>query len=83
MPRNEFAGKYGVKLAPDDVVVGILARLHPVKGHTVLLDAAAKVLKKYPKTRFLIGGPGDDLRPSLERKAQQLGISDNVYFLEW
>lgn len=81
MPRNEFAGKYGVKLAPDDVVVGILARLHPVKGHTVLLDAAAKVLKKYPKTRFLIGGPGDDLRPSLERKAQQLGISDNVYFL--
>lgn len=83
MPRSAFAEKYGIDLSPDDVVVGIAARLHPVKGHTVLLDAAAKVLKKHPNTKFLIAGSGDELKPTLEKKAIQLGISDNVFFLGW
>jgi polysaccharide pyruvyl transferase CsaB len=81
MPKDDFAKKYGIELKDDDVVVGILARLHPVKGHTVFLDAAEKVLNKFPHTKFLIGGPGDELRPVLERKARQLGISNNVFFL--
>ncbi len=83
IPRSAFAEKYGIDLRPDDVAVGIAARLHPVKGHTVLLDAAAKVLKKHPNTKFLIAGSGDDLKPALEKKAIQLGISDNVFFLGW
>lgn len=83
LPRNVFAEKYGIRQDPGDVFVGILARLHPVKGHTVFLDAAAKVLKKYPNTKFLIAGKGDDLQPALEKKANQLGISDNVFFLGW
>jgi len=83
IPRSAFAEKYGIDLSPDDVVVGIAARLHPVKGHTVLLDAAAKVLKKHPNTKFLIAGSGDELKPTLEKKAIQLGISDNVFFLGW
>lgn len=81
MPKEEFAKKYGFPIQPGDIFIGILARLDPVKGHTVFLDAAAKVLKKYPNVKFLIGGPGDDLRPSLERRASRLGIADNVFFL--
>jgi polysaccharide pyruvyl transferase CsaB len=81
MPKADFAKKYGVELKNDDVAVGILARLHPVKGHTVFLDAAEKVLKKFPRTKFLIGGWGDELRPTLEKRAKQLGISNNVFFL--
>lgn len=83
MTREEFCRKYGVTLEPDDVVVGILARLHPVKGHTVFLEAAAKVVKEFPNTKFFIGGSGDDLKPSLEKKAEQLGIRQNVFFLGW
>lgn len=81
MPRESFAKKYGFSIEPEDIFIGILARLDPVKGHTVFLDAAAKVLKKCPQAKFLIGGPGDDLRPSLEKKAKKLGISDRVFFL--
>jgi len=81
MPREDFARKYGFPSEPGDIFVGILARLDPVKGHTVFLDAAAKVAKKYPHVKFLIGGPGDDLRPSLERRANKLGIADRVFFL--
>lgn len=81
MSREEFANKYGFPVEPGDILIGILARLDPVKGHTVFLDAAAKVLKKCPQAKFLIGGPGDDLRSSLEKKAAKLGISDRVFFL--
>ena len=81
MPREDFAKKYGVPIEPGDIFIGILARLDPVKGHTVFLDAAAKVLEKYPKAKFLIAGWGDELRVSLEKRANRLGISDNVFFL--
>ncbi|AGC69403.1 polysaccharide pyruvyl transferase CsaB [Thermoclostridium stercorarium subsp. stercorarium DSM 8532] len=81
MPPEDFAKKYGFPIQPGDIFIGILARLDPVKGHTVFLDAAAKVAKKCPQARFLIGGPGDDLRPSLEKRASRLGISDKVFFL--
>jgi len=81
IPREEFAKKYRFPIEPGDIFIGILGRLDPVKGHTVFLDAAAIVAKKYPNVKFLIGGPGDDLRPSLERRADRLGISDRVFFL--
>lgn len=81
MSHEDFAKKYGFTIEPGDIFIGILARLDPVKGHTVFLDAAAKVVKKYPNAKFLIGGPGDDLRPALEKRANRLGISERVFFL--
>lgn len=81
IPQEAFAKKYGFSIEQGDVFIGILARLDPVKGHTVFLDAAAKVIEKCPNAKFLIGGPGDELKPTLEKRAQKLGISDNVFFL--
>lgn len=81
MPKEDFAKKYNFTIEPGDVFIGILARLDPVKGHTVFLDAAAKVLKKCPQAKFLIAGWGDELRVSLEKRANKLGISDKVFFL--
>lgn len=83
LPRDEFCRKYSLDLQPGDVTVGILARLHPVKGHTVFLDAAAKVIREFPNTKFLIAGDGDEMRPSLEKRAEHLGIRKNVFFLAW
>lgn len=81
MPRDEFCKKYHFSLQPGDIAIGILARLHPVKGHTVFLEAAAKVIREFPQTKYLLAGSGDDLKPALEKKAEQLGIRDNVFFL--
>lgn len=72
MPKEDFAKKYNFTIEPGDVFIGILARLDPVKGHTVFLDAAAKVLKKCPQAKFLIAGWGDKLRVSLEKKQTSL-----------
>ncbi|MCX7710248.1 MAG: polysaccharide pyruvyl transferase CsaB [Clostridia bacterium] len=79
--RSEFLKKYNLNdIKEDDVIVGILARLDPVKGLGVYLNAAKIVLKHNPSVKFLIGGDGKE-KKSLEKKAAALGIKDSVYFL--
>lgn len=60
------------------VVVNI-GRLTIQKGLPNLLQAAAKVIKKAPKTLFLIVGSGE-LERELIEQAAALGISRNVIF---
>lgn len=80
LTKEEFLSKYKLNFGKDDVIIGILARLHPVKGISTFLQAAAEVVKKAPSVRFLIAGDGEE-RKSLERKCASLGLEKNVYFL--
>lgn len=52
------------------------------KGLTHLLDAAELVVKKQPKTLFLLVGGGDQEQELIEYAAQK-GISNNVLFVGW
>ncbi|RMH74868.1 MAG: glycosyltransferase family 1 protein [Calditrichaeota bacterium] len=66
----------------DEVVVGIIARLSPVKDHHTFLRAAAQVARKAPQTRFLISGEAAQLsHEDLRRVAGELGIEERVVFL--
>ncbi|MCX7841735.1 MAG: polysaccharide pyruvyl transferase CsaB [Clostridia bacterium] len=79
--RKVFLEKYNLgNIKDEDILVGIAARLDPVKGLNVLLNAAKIVVSKHPSVQFLIAGDGKERR-SLEKKALSLGISDNVRFL--
>ncbi len=82
--RSSFIEKFDLcsKINEDDVLVGILARLVPVKGVDTFIEAAAEVVAKNDKIKFLIGGDGEDRR-KLERKVKSLGLSDKVFFLGW
>lgn len=80
--RSDFCRKYRLNIDKDDIVIGILARLYPVKNIDTLLSAAKIALKNNSHLKFLIGGDGED-RHRLEKMAVQLGIRDNVYFLGW
>ncbi len=80
LPKEEFLKKYDLNFGKDDVIIGILARLDPVKGLETFLKAAQVVCQKNPSVRFLIGGDGPE-RKSLEKKALSLGLKDNVFFL--
>lgn len=60
-------------------VVGIIARLHPVKGHGVFLQAAKEVLAVLPQACFLIVGSGFH-RPWIEAEVERLGLGKNVVF---
>ncbi|ODM27498.1 polysaccharide pyruvyl transferase CsaB [Clostridium sp. Bc-iso-3] len=79
-PKEDFLKKYNLKFDKNDVIIGILARLDPVKGLDIFLKAASVVIKSSPSTRFLIAGDGPE-RKSLEKKAASYGLCDNVFFL--
>ncbi len=64
----------------DEQIVLFTGRLTVQKGPDFFLDAAAKVLEKNKKARFVIVGSGYML-PQLINKAIDLGISDNVSFV--
>jgi glycosyltransferase involved in cell wall biosynthesis len=53
---------------------------HAVKGHALLLSAAARLAAIRPDALFLLAGDGE-LRPSLEARARALGLSNRVHFL--
>lgn len=61
-------------LADDEIAIGIIGRLVPVKGHALFLESIKKVLDKTnKKVRAFIIGDGDD-RAVVEAKATELGI---------
>ena len=49
-----------LKVAPDALLVGLIARVDPMKGHDTFLAAAAKVANAVPSARFLLAGRGTD-----------------------
>lgn len=61
------------------IVVGVLARLDPMKGHEVLMRAAAEVMAKRSEILFLCVGDGPEA-PRLKRLAVDLGVKDQVRF---
>ncbi len=64
------------------VVFGMLARLHPAKGHVDFLQAARRLLDTRPEARFVIAGPDHDGRgATLAELVQALGLSDSVRLL--
>ncbi|MEN8906649.1 MAG: polysaccharide pyruvyl transferase CsaB [Clostridiales bacterium] len=78
--RENFLKKYSIEYIKDDIIVGILARLHPVKDVFTFLKAANIVIKKYPNVKFLIGGDGEE-REMLEKTVREFRIEKNVFFL--
>ena len=62
------------------LLVGLVGRLSQEKGVDLFIQAAARVLKDLPETRFQIIGDGPD-RPALERLITSLGLADRVTLL--
>ena len=68
-------------LAPNgERVVGIVAKLSPVKGHRIFLKAAARTAQRTEDVVFAVVGDGPE-REALESEAVGLGISERVRFL--
>jgi len=65
-----------------EIVVGFCGRLVAEKGPDLLLQAAVTVLSRNPMARFWIIGDGE-LRPELESRMRELGISSRVTFFGW
>jgi len=79
--------KYGIpESAP---VIGLVARIDPVKGHEDFLRAVALLKEDFPDLRALIVGaqfdPSEPHEPRLRLLCRELGIADRVIFtgMQW
>lgn len=71
--RAEFA-------VPDDsLLMGVIGRLHPAKGHTDLFAAMVRLREAGLRPTCLVIGSGDS-RSQLEEECKQLRLADQVIF---
>jgi len=69
-PEERVEQRRALDLNPDDIAVGVASRLVPDKGHDVVIEAFASVVKQVPTARLMIAGSGP-LRSKLEALALQ------------
>ena len=80
--RAAYFAQFGYTVGEDDIIVGIAARLDPVKDIATLIRAVALAQKACPQLRLAIAGEGME-RKKLGALAAELGIADSVFFLGW
>lgn len=86
--RNAFRNKYGLK--ENNIAVGIIGRLVPVKNHSLYLKAIKMAIEKNPAIKGIIIGDGES-RDQIENEAKELGLAisyesaqnGDVLFTSW
>jgi|LFRM01.1.fsa_nt_gb glycosyltransferase involved in cell wall biosynthesis len=71
------AVKRKLGILPGQRVVAMVGRLHAVKGHVFLLQAARQIVTQYDDVVFLLVGEGPERR-LIERTVEELGLNDKV-----
>lgn len=66
-------------IAAEEIVVGAVGRMVPIKGFDVYLKSAKVILESSPNTRFLLVGDGPEAA-NLRSLCDKLGISPRVIF---
>jgi len=84
---ERYAAKYDVAsvraslgLTEEQAVIGIVARLDPIKNHALLIKSMKKVLSEQRQAILLIIGDGP-LRVELKQLCNELCFNENIRFL--
>lgn len=78
-PRSRETVRRELGIADDEVVIGKVGRLFPLKGHEFVIAAAGEVLQRNPHVRFLFVGDGI-LRGEFESQLNAAGLRDRFVF---
>jgi glycosyltransferase involved in cell wall biosynthesis len=76
---NDPALRTRLGFLPEDIVVGKIARLVPLKGHADLIAVAPRLVEKCPSIKFLLVGDGHD-RERFARQVRELGMEKHFIF---
>jgi glycosyltransferase involved in cell wall biosynthesis len=84
--RLQVRGELGIN--PEWSVVGMAGSITERKGQLLLLQAAAKVVKVFPRVKFVLIGRTNDARDqgyaaSLSGFVDRMGLGENVQFMGW
>lgn len=78
--RADVRRELGV--APETILVGLVARYDPLKDHANFLRAAAELVKKRPEVRFLLcGDKVDRSNPSVMEEITALNLKGHCHLL--
>ena len=80
--RLPYLRSLGADVDEDSVVVGIAARLNPVKDMSTLIRGFALARRDCPRLRLVIAGDGEE-REKLGDLAKELGVEKEVTFAGW
>jgi len=79
---DRHAGRDRLSLAPDMLVIAIVANLIPYKGHADLIEALGRIASRIEgKWALLVAGRDDGVGASLQERAAALGIAENIRWL--
>ena len=74
--RNELG------LAQDDVLIGSVGNIRSAKSYDILLHSAARIIKRYPRCKFVVVGQGSGrLYNDLLNLRDRLSLKKEVFFL--
>ena len=80
-PRQERSVRQAWGIADDQILIGLVGRLDPMKGHATFLKAAQLVLHHLPQARFVCIGNGSRVyQQQMQALATQLQLEP---FLQW
>lgn len=75
--RARLRQEWGIQ--PSHYLIGVIARLDPVKGHEIFLAAAAMIVSELESVRFaLVGGGPEEFRRQLQSKSADSGLRDKL-----
>jgi glycosyltransferase involved in cell wall biosynthesis len=77
--KNDFELRKRLGIAPDDFVIGKIARLFKLKGHDDLFAIAPELVRQNPKIKFLLVGDGE-WRGRFENLAKTPGLEKHFIF---
>jgi glycosyltransferase involved in cell wall biosynthesis len=80
--RERGALRRELGIDADTPLIGIVARLVPIKAHELFFEAAARVLARVPEARFVVIGDGER-RAELESLVDQINLRSSVTFVGW
>jgi len=76
---EDFSPKPGVSRPTYEKYIFFIGRLVREKGVQVLIDAAPRILARFPEARFIIAGTGP-YEEHLRARTRELGLEHRVYF---
>ena len=77
--HDRAAVRAGLGLPADAPVVGVIARISPLKGHEFIIRAAPSILARHPDTKLLFVGDGH-IRAKMEKLAADYRVLDRIVF---
>lgn len=81
LPTDQTYGRNKLGLPASCALVGTVGKMVPIKGHAILISAAAEVIRTHPTTHFVIVGEGA-LERELQDQGKMLSLEDHLHFVK-